>query len=287
MKALLISFLILPFSLFSQDWKVISVGKNSNYYIRKHSENPDDTKVWIKEEGPKIEYTTAAGKKLFIKGRQIVLWDINCDDKQIALVSRTVYNSVGTVLNNTIVPSYAVDFQYVIPDSKGELWLNEACHVLNPEEVEVEEESVAVDTVAAEELVENVEPITEVETLEADEDMIEESDDEKISEEEIYTAVEQPAKFPGGISAWNRYIGATLIYPPAAKRAKKEGRAFVSFVINTDGSIQDVQILNKMGYGFDEEAIRVIKAMPKWAPAKQGGKTVRSRYTQPISFVLP
>ncbi|MFD3408901.1 energy transducer TonB [Aquirufa sp. HETE-83D] len=292
MKALFISFLILPFCLFAQDWKVISVGDNSNFYIRKHSENPNDTKVWIKEEGTKIEYKNSAGKKVFIKGKHIVLWDIHCDEKQIALISSTVYNSAGTVLNNTVIPAYSVEFQDVIPESKGEQWLDEACHLFNPEEVEeeMEEESIEVDTVAAEELVEYIEPETEettieVETIAAEEEIIAESEVEE-EEEEIYTSVEHQAEFPGGIAAWGRYLSTTLKYPAAAQRAKMGGRVFVSFVVNTDGSVEDVQLLRGMGYGCDEEAIRVIKAMPKWNPAIQGGKKVRSRFTQPITFAV-
>ena len=302
--ASLFLLLMLPFCLFSQDWKVISVGVNSNYYIRKHSENPNDTKVWIKEEGPKIEYTNAAKKKVFMKGKHIVLWDIHCDDKQIGLISSTLYTSSGSVVNNTVIPSYSVEFQDVIPESMGEQWLNEACNLLNPEEVGIEvepleEESMAADTVAAEEMVENFEPEVEtleanigpeieVDSLETEEYIAEESDDEVIGEEEeIYTAVEQQAEFPGGLGAWGRFLSKTLRYPSAAQRAKVGGRVFVSFVVNTDGSVQDVQVLKGVGFGCDEEAIRVIKAMPRWNPGKQSGRAVRSRYTQPITFALP
>jgi hypothetical protein len=146
MKALLISFLILPFSLFSQDWKVISVGDYSNFYIRKHSNNPDDTKVWIKEEGSRIEYKNSAGKKAFIKGKQLYLWDTNCTDRQIALVRSTTYNSLGKVIKNTVIPSYSIEFQDVVPDSVGEQWLNEACSLFNPEEMEEEEEGDSENT---------------------------------------------------------------------------------------------------------------------------------------------
>lgn len=281
MKTLLTFLVILPFSVSAQDWKVISVGNNSNYYIRKHSENPGDTKVWIKEEGPRIEYTNSVGKKVFIKGKHIFLWDINCDDKQIALISATVYNSSGAVLNNTVIPSYSIEFQDVIPESKGELWLDEACHLFNPEELEeeIEEEFIAVDTIEALDNIENIDPENEDETLE-------EEAEEIIQDEKIYTTVDQQAEFPGGMNAWSRFIMTTLKYPSAAARANKGGRVFVSFVVNTDGSIQDVKLIKGVGFGFDEEAIRVIKAMPRWNPAKQNGKPVRSIFTQPITFAI-
>ena len=298
MKALFITFfIIIPLSLFSQDWKVISVGDNSNYYIRKHSENPGETKVWIKEEGPKIEYTNSAGKKILIRGKHIVLWDINCSDKQIGLVSTTIYNSTGTVLSNTVIPSYSIQYQDVIPESKGELWLNEACNLFNPEEIiseEVEEdEFIKADTIAAEES-----PLYEEIILEQSDRVVLEEEPEEallaISEErvvleyteKIYTTVQQQAEFPGGLRAWSRFLSTTIRYPSAAKRANKGGMVLVSFVINTNGTIQDIQLKKRIGFGCDEEAIRVIRAMPRWNPAKQDGKAVRSRFTQPITFAI-
>ncbi len=103
---------------------------------------------------------------------------------------------------------------------------------------------------------------------------------------EIFTATEQPAEFPGGAGAWGRYIAKTLKYPKTAQKANIGGRVYVSFVVNTDGSIQDVQVLKGVGFGCDEEAVRVIKAMPRWIPGKQSGSFVRSRFTQPITFIL-
>ena len=297
MKAFFFLLLVLPISLIAQDWKVISVGDNSNYYIRKHSENPGDTKVWIKEEGPKVEYTNSGGKKMLIRGKHIVLWDINCSDKQIALLSSTIYNSAGTVLNNTVIPSYSIEFQDVIPESKGELWLNEACNLFNPEEIiseEVEEdEFIEADSIAVEESPINEEIIIEqnereVLAEEPDEELLAISEERVVLEykEKIYTTVQQQAEFHGGIKAWSRFLSAMIRYPAAAKRANRGGTVLVSFVINTNGTIQDIQLKKRIGFGCDEEAIRVIKAMPRWNPAKQDGKAVRSRFTQPITFAI-
>jgi TonB family protein len=105
-------------------------------------------------------------------------------------------------------------------------------------------------------------------------------------EEEIFTAVEHQAEFPGGSGAWGRYLNKTLKYPSSAQKKNIGGRVFVSFVVNIDGTIQDVQVLKGVGYGCDEEAVRVVKSMPRWNPAKQSGRAVRSRFTQPITFVL-
>lgn len=104
--------------------------------------------------------------------------------------------------------------------------------------------------------------------------------------DEIFTSVEQQAEFPGGPRAFGAFLQKNLRYPSAAQRANVGGKVYVQFVVNTDGSIQDLQILKSVGYGCDEEAIRVIKAVPRWTPGKLSGRPVRSRFTQPITFVL-
>ncbi len=104
--------------------------------------------------------------------------------------------------------------------------------------------------------------------------------------EEIFTVVEHLAEFPGGSGAWGRYLNKTLKYPSDAQRANVGGRVLVSFVVNIDGSIDDVKLEKGIGYGCDEEAIRVVKSMPRWNPAKLSGRAVRSTFTQPITFVL-
>jgi protein TonB len=105
-------------------------------------------------------------------------------------------------------------------------------------------------------------------------------------EEQVFTVVEQQPEFNGGMAALGQYLGKNLRYPAAAQRANVSGRVFVSFVVNTDGSIQDVAVLKGLGFGTDEEAIRVIKAMPKWRPGKQSGRPVRVKYNLPINFTL-
>lgn len=105
-------------------------------------------------------------------------------------------------------------------------------------------------------------------------------------EEEIFTVVEQQPEFSGGMAALGQYLSKNLRYPAAAQRANIAGRVFVSFVVNTDGSIQDVQVLKGLGFGTDEEAQRVVKGMPKWRPGKQSGRPVRVKYNLPINFTL-
>jgi protein TonB len=109
---------------------------------------------------------------------------------------------------------------------------------------------------------------------------------EKPKEEEIFTAVEQNPEFPGGTSAMYKYLGDNIKYPAAAQRANVSGRVFVKFVVEKDGSIGNVEVMKGIGFGCDEEAIRVIKSMPKWNPGRQNGKNVRVFYNMPVVYKL-
>ncbi len=109
---------------------------------------------------------------------------------------------------------------------------------------------------------------------------------EKPKEEEIFTAVEQNPEFPGGISEMYKFLGNNIKYPASAQRANVAGRVFVKFVVEKDGSIGNVEVLKGIGFGCDEEAIRVIKSMPKWNPGRQNGKNVRVFYNMPVVYKL-
>lgn len=102
----------------------------------------------------------------------------------------------------------------------------------------------------------------------------------------IFTVVEQHPEFTGGIGALQKYLRKNLQYPPAAKAAGVSGRVFTNFVVRSDGRITDVQILKGIGSGCDEEAVRVVSAMPNWQPGKQSGQPVNVKYNLPISFGL-
>lgn len=103
---------------------------------------------------------------------------------------------------------------------------------------------------------------------------------------EVYTVVEKQPSFPGGPSALQEYVRRNRIYPEAAKKANISGRVFVAFIVNTDGSIQNAELLKGIGMGCDEEAIRLVKRMPNWIPGSQSGKAVRVKYNLPIAFDL-
>jgi TonB family protein len=111
-------------------------------------------------------------------------------------------------------------------------------------------------------------------------------DTNKAEEENIFLIVETMPEFPGGEEAFNRYIADSLRYPAAAIESAIQGRVFVTFVVEKDGSVSNARIRRGIGGGCDEEALRVIRNMPKWAPGKQRGQPVRVQYNMPVMFKL-
>ena len=104
---------------------------------------------------------------------------------------------------------------------------------------------------------------------------------------DIFEVVEQMPEFPnGGMAGLMQYLSQNIRYPEAAKKAGKQGRVTVQFVVEKDGSISNVSTLRGVEPDLDKEAIRVISEMPKWKPAMQRGETVRVRYTVPVMFRL-
>ena len=104
--------------------------------------------------------------------------------------------------------------------------------------------------------------------------------------DEVFLVVEESAAPQGGMQAFYEYVGKKLKYPAQARRMGIEGKVFVEFVINRDGSVQDVKAIKGIGAGCDEEAVRVIQSAPSWKPGKQRGKPVRQRMVLPITFKL-
>jgi periplasmic protein TonB len=104
--------------------------------------------------------------------------------------------------------------------------------------------------------------------------------------ERIFNFVEQMPTFPEGEAALFKFVRDNIIYPTTAKENNIEGKVFLSFVINKDGTVEDINIKRGIGGGCNEEAIRVISMMPKWIPGKQNGKPVRVVYNMPISYTL-
>ena len=106
---------------------------------------------------------------------------------------------------------------------------------------------------------------------------------EDTGEAQIFQVVEDMPAFPGNVTKW---ISKNVKYPVLAMENGIQGKVFVQFVIEKDGSITDVKVSRRVDASLDKEAVRVVKAMPKWKPGKQRGKPVRVSYTLPIFFQL-
>ena len=106
------------------------------------------------------------------------------------------------------------------------------------------------------------------------------------SPNEVYDMVETLPIPAGGMAGWSSYLSANLGYPTTARRKGIEGTVIVAFIVNTDGTVSDFELLRGIGGGCDEEAIRIVKNSPKWTPGMQDGQAVRTRMRLPINFTL-
>ena len=104
--------------------------------------------------------------------------------------------------------------------------------------------------------------------------------------QEVFMIVEQLPTFPEGEEAFSKFLSENIVYPQQAREAGIEGRVMVGFIVESDGEITNVKVLRSIDPVLDEEAIRVIKMMPKWNPGKLQGKAVRVQYQVPITFSL-
>lgn len=105
-------------------------------------------------------------------------------------------------------------------------------------------------------------------------------------EEKVVEVPDVEAQFPGGNEARMQWLGKNLKYPELAAEMGEQGQVMLSFVVNKDGSIEQVNVVMSVSDALDAEAKRVVKKMPKWIPGESGGKKVRSRFYLPIHFKL-
>ena len=104
--------------------------------------------------------------------------------------------------------------------------------------------------------------------------------------DEIHIAVEEVPEFPGGVAALMAYLRKNIKYPAICRENNIQGKVIVTFVVNKDGSIVDVEVAKGVNPALDKEAVRVISQMPNWQPGRQLGRPVRVRYSVPVSFRL-
>ena len=119
-------------------------------------------------------------------------------------------------------------------------------------------------------------------------DMVEAPPVKQNDQEEVYTYVEEPASFPGGNEALKTFISKNLRYPESMKEAGVQGKVFLKFIVSEVGEITDVKIARGIPdcKECDNEAIRMVKSMPKWIPGKNNGKAVKSFYHLPVKFTM-
>ncbi len=111
-------------------------------------------------------------------------------------------------------------------------------------------------------------------------------EDIKLYDDQIFTVPEEMPEFPGGKEVLQNYLIENIEYPVDAYLNQKEGRVFLTFIVEKTGNITDVRVLRGIGHGCDEEAIRTIQNMPNWNPGKLRGIPVRVQYNLPILFVI-
>lgn len=118
------------------------------------------------------------------------------------------------------------------------------------------------------------------------EETLSRKDQSQVDGEPIFTAVEMSAEFPNGMDGLKNFLKANVRYPEEAKRKGIEGRVFIQFTVKKDGSLSDFTLIKGINQELDQEALRVMKLMPNWIPAKQNGREVNSRFVMPVVFGL-
>jgi protein TonB len=119
-------------------------------------------------------------------------------------------------------------------------------------------------------------------------EVVEQKREEVVEEKEqqVFVVVEEMPEFPGGELALRTFLGKAVVYPRVAQENGIQGKVFVTFVVNKDGSVSNAKITRGVDPSLDAEALRVVSTLPKWKPGKQRGFPVRVSFTVPISFKL-
>lgn len=142
------------------------------------------------------------------------------------------------------------------------------------DEVEIEDELQIEDTEVTEDMIIDVAPVVQT------------AKEEEADEAEVFFIVEDMPEFPGGELALRQFIANSIKYPVIAQENGIQGRVYVQFVVDADGSVSEPRIARGVDPSLDKEALRVVSMLPKWKPGMQRGKPVRVSYTVPINFQL-
>ncbi|MCG8577849.1 MAG: energy transducer TonB [Flavobacteriales bacterium] len=215
--------------------------------------------------------------------------EANLEDKRI------VFFFVGLVMVSAIVlmgfqyETAKVDEVYAVEEDEG--LGEELVFEIPPEEEIPEEEPETAPPPPVIEEIEVVDDDEEVEdidfsAMEEDIDEVPDDEPEEIVEEPIADFAEVEPSFPGGESAMMEWIRDNIEYPQLSVEMGEQGIVYCQFVVNKDGSIEQVKVVRGVSDALDDEAKRVVRRMPKWTPGEQAGKKVRCRFTLPIHFRL-
>jgi protein TonB len=140
------------------------------------------------------------------------------------------------------------------------------------DDVEIEEEFEFESTEANDETIIDAVPVID--------------DEEEEKDEQVFVVVEDMPEFPGGELALRKWIANHIDYPVIAAENGIQGKVYVTFVVDKDGSVSNARIARGVDPSLDQEALRVVNSLPKWKPGMQRGKPVRVSYTVPINFQL-
>lgn len=157
------------------------------------------------------------------------------------------------------------------------LYNKQITHVIIPDEA-----TVSIDELLKQDIIESETNELESDPNGVDAALLDDADNDK-DDTNLLIFPEQHAEFNGDLA---NYLSKSIVYPKIAAENKIEGKVVVQFNVEKDGSVSNVAVIKKAGWGMDEEAIRVVRAMPNWKPGKQNGKFVRVKYTLPVNFKL-
>ena len=203
---------------------------------------------------------------------------------------------VGVIIGLIILIAIGVNYRYNnqstdLEDSEGySFYSNKDDNIKDSDSIIINEDYYEVDSVVnnvSNSIVHEAPPDNPIELPGFNSGHEENTDPEPPKEEtRVFDVVEEMPQFPGGNSALMEYLGKNIKYPVVAEENGIQGRVVCTFIIERDGSIVDVRVVNSVDPLLDKEAIRVVKSMPRWIPGKQDGSAVRVKYTLPVTFKL-
>ena len=192
------------------------------------------------------------------------------EDEEQPAINRGTKEDVIVVVDE--IPPLIIEKKVVPPPPQAKK-IDDVIKIVE-DEVEIEEEEIAS--------VQDMSDYAEVEKVEGF------YVEEEIEEEQIFDVAEEQPEFPGGMKKLMEFLSKNIKYPRISRDNGSQGRAIVRFIINTDGSIQDTEVIKSSGDIYlDKEAVRLVEIMPKWTPSRKKGKPVRVKYVLPVNFRLP